>query len=130
MGCRAVKPGRGLVLRQVKREAESISGQPSGLPGDSVRRRVMNTRIRAQNPAALLRERLEALVAQLAELEKLRDRVGREENRQRKLRKADSPPCRARTAGSRSSFAQAKLMPVLLGFNKLRCCSERPKANG
>lgn len=93
MGCRAAKPGRGLLLRQIKREAESISGQPSGLPGDSDRRRVVNTRIRAESPAALLGERLEALVARLAELEKLRDRVGREENRQRKLRKADGPPC-------------------------------------
>lgn len=90
----------------------------------------MNTRVRAENPAALLRERLEALGAQLAELEKLRDRVGREETRQRRLRKADSPPCRARTAGSHSSFAQAKLMPVLLGCIRSRRCDQRPKANG
>lgn len=102
----------GLVLRQAKREAEGISGQPSGLPGGSIRRRVMNTRIRAESPAALLRERLEALVARLAELEKLRDRVGREENRQRKLRKADSPPCpssdRGRSFQLRTGEAHAR----------------------
>jgi hypothetical protein len=46
----------------------------------------MNTRVRTKNPAAVLRKRLEALVSQLVELEKLRERVGREENRQRKLR--------------------------------------------
>lgn len=39
--------------------------------------------IRANYSAALLSERLEALASQLAELEQLRDRVGREENRQR-----------------------------------------------
>ncbi|GMP12496.1 hypothetical protein TM239_65850 [Bradyrhizobium sp. TM239] len=88
----------------------------------------MNTRIRAENPAVFLRERLEALVAQLAELEKLRDRVGREENRHRKLRKADCP--HAELGGSRSRLAQAKLMPVLLGRSESRCCNERPKANG
>lgn len=47
----------------------------------------MTTRVRADNPAAVLRQRLEALASQLVELEKLRDRVGREENRQRDLRK-------------------------------------------
>ncbi|WP_407118096.1 hypothetical protein [Bradyrhizobium sp. LMG 9283] len=54
----------------------------------------MNTRVRAENPAAVLQERLDALVTQLVELEKLRERVGREENRQRKLRRAGSPPSR------------------------------------
>ncbi|SFO57310.1 hypothetical protein SAMN05216330_103690 [Bradyrhizobium sp. Ghvi] len=48
----------------------------------------MNTHVRAENPVALLRERLEALAAQLAELEKLRKRVGREEKLRRKLRRA------------------------------------------
>ncbi len=35
----------------------------------------MSIRARADNPAAVLRQRLEALVSQLAELESLRDRV-------------------------------------------------------
>lgn len=43
---------------------------------------------RVDNPAAVLRQRLEALASQLAELESLRDRVGREENRQRELRQS------------------------------------------
>jgi len=57
----------------------------------------MNTRVRAENPAAVLQERLDALVTQLVELEKLRERVGREESRQRKLRKAGSRQSRVRT---------------------------------
>lgn len=48
----------------------------------------MNASPQAENPVILLRERLEALAAQLAELEKLRERVGREEKLWRKLRKA------------------------------------------
>lgn len=79
----------------------------------------MNSRVRAESPAALLRGRLEALVAQLAELEKLRERVGREEKLQRKLRKADSAYDRTQAASRRPSFAQAKLMPVLLSRNEL-----------
>lgn len=51
----------------------------------------MNSHVQAGDPGALLRERLEALVSQLVELEKLRERVGREENRQRELRKAAAP---------------------------------------
>lgn len=90
----------------------------------------MNTRVRAENPAAVLQERLDALVTQLVELEKLRERVGREENHQRKLRKAGSPHGRARTASGRSSFAQAKLMPVLLARDKSGYRNEHPKANG
>jgi len=90
----------------------------------------MNSRVRVEGPAAMLRERLEALVAQLAELERLRERVGREENLQRKLRKAGGAHNRARTANARSSFAQAKLMPVLLSRKKLGCCNEHPEANG
>lgn len=43
---------------------------------------------RVDNPGAVLRQRLDALVCQLAELESLRDRVGREENRQRELRQS------------------------------------------
>ncbi|UWU89953.1 hypothetical protein [Bradyrhizobium sp. CB1015] len=90
----------------------------------------MNSRVRAESPAALLRERLEALVAQLAELEKLRERVGREEYLQRKLRRAGGAYHRARTVSGRSSFARAKLMPVLLIRKKSGCCDEHPKANG
>lgn len=90
----------------------------------------MNTRVRAEGPAAMLRERLEALVAQLAELEKLRERVGREENLQRKLRKTGGAYNRARTARGRSSIAQAKLMPILLVRKKSGCRDEHPKAHG
>lgn len=90
----------------------------------------MNTRVRAESPAALLRERLEALVAELAELEKLRERVGREEYLQSRLRKADGANHPARTAGGPSGFAQAKLMPIPLIRKKSGCCDERPKANG
>lgn len=90
----------------------------------------MNSPVRAEGPAAMLRERLEALVAQLAELESLRERVGREENLQRKLRKAGGACNRARTANGRSSFAQAKLMPVLLSRKTSGRCDEQPKANG
>jgi hypothetical protein len=43
---------------------------------------------RVDNPGAVLRQRLEALAAQLAELESLRDRVDREENHQRELRQS------------------------------------------
>ncbi|MDF0581935.1 hypothetical protein [Bradyrhizobium yuanmingense] len=89
----------------------------------------MNTRVGAESPAVLLRERLDALVAQLAEVEKLRERVGREENLQRKLRKAGGAFNRARTANGRSSFAQAKLIPALLARRKSGCCEKHPKAN-
>jgi hypothetical protein len=51
----------------------------------------MDTRVRTESRAALLQERLEALVALLAELEKLRERVGREENLQRELSEAALP---------------------------------------
>ena len=40
-------------------------------------------RARSDNPAAVLLQRLEALASQFAELESLRDRVNREEERQR-----------------------------------------------
>ncbi|MFK4486114.1 hypothetical protein [Bradyrhizobium sp. USDA 336] len=90
----------------------------------------MNTRVGAESPAVLLRERLDALVAQLAEVEKLRERVGREENLQRKLRKAGGANNPARTAGGPSGFAQAKLMAIPLIRKKSGCCDERPKANG
>lgn len=44
----------------------------------------MKTSVQAENTVALLRERLEALAAQLAELERLREWVGREEKLRRK----------------------------------------------
>ena len=44
----------------------------------------MKTSVQAENTVALLRERLEALAAQLAELEGLREWVGREEKLRRK----------------------------------------------
>ncbi|GLR92946.1 hypothetical protein ACVIU7_005941 [Bradyrhizobium liaoningense] len=40
-------------------------------------------RAQSDNPAAVLLQRLEALASQFAELESLRDRVDREEDRQR-----------------------------------------------
>ncbi|MBH5398289.1 hypothetical protein HZZ13_10865 [Bradyrhizobium sp. CNPSo 4010] len=67
----------------------------------------MNTRVRVEGSAAMLRERLEALVAQLAELERLRERVGREENLQRKLRKAGAANNPARTFQLRTGKAHA-----------------------
>ncbi|MCS3759043.1 hypothetical protein GGE24_002381 [Bradyrhizobium centrosematis] len=89
----------------------------------------MNSPVQAGDPRALLRHRLEALVTELAELEELREWVSREENRQRELRKAGRSRSPARTASGRRSFAEATLVPVLLGLNKSGCCNERRKAN-
>ena len=89
----------------------------------------MNSPVQAGDPRALLRERLEALVCQLAELEKLREWVGREENRQRELREAGRSHSPARTASGRCGFAEAKLVPALRALNGAGCCNERRKAN-
>lgn len=89
----------------------------------------MNSPVQAGDPRALLRQRLEALVTELAELEELREWVSREENRQRELRKAGRLRSPARTASGRRSFAGAKLVPVPLGLNKFGCCNERRKVN-
>jgi hypothetical protein len=77
----------------------------------------MNSHFQAGDPGALLRERLEALVSQLAELEKLRERVGREESRQRELRKAAGPlahfgPRAAVLASQRQSSCLRSLVPI------------------
>ncbi|WP_206734108.1 hypothetical protein, partial [Bradyrhizobium nanningense] len=61
----------------------------------------MNSPVQAGDPRALLRERLEALVSQLAELEKLREWVSREENRQRELREAGRSHNPARSVSGR-----------------------------
>jgi hypothetical protein len=89
----------------------------------------MNSPVQAGDPRALLRQRLEALVTELAELEELREWVSREENRRRELRKVGRLRIPARTASGRRSFAEAKLLPALLGRNKSGCCNERRKAN-
>lgn len=84
----------------------------------------MSTCIQANHPAALS-ERLEALASQLAELEQLRDRVGREENRQRELRKSPRPsPDHERRCNS----VDVKLMP--LRGRKWGSFNEHPKADG
>lgn len=88
----------------------------------------MNSPVQAGDSRALLQQRLEALVSQLAELEKLREWVTREENRQRALRKAGSSRRTARTASGRLSFAEAKLVSALLGPNRSSRCNERRKA--
>lgn len=88
----------------------------------------MNSHLQAGDPGALLRERLEALVSQLAELEELRERVGREENRQREPRKAAKSRSPARTESGRCGFAEAKLAPALFGPNRPGCCNERREA--
>ncbi len=88
----------------------------------------MNSPVQAGDPRALLRQGLEALVTELAELEELREWVSREENRQRELRKVGRLRIPARTASGRRSFAEAKLVPALLG-SQSGCCNERRKAN-
>lgn len=93
----------------------------------------MSIRARAENPAAVLRRRLEALAAQLAELESLRDRVGREESRQRHLRKPGFPRKASKLgaqASGRCTFADAKLVSAPSGRNTSKYFSECPKANG
>lgn len=74
-------------------------------PETSIRKHVMST-IRANYSPALLSERLEALASQLAELEQLRDRVDREENRPREP--VNSPRARERRCNS----ANLKLVPL------------------
>lgn len=61
--------------------------------------------IRAHYSAALLSERLEALASQLAELEQLRDRVDREENRPRE-------PVFAASRERRCNSANLELVPL------------------
>lgn len=78
----------------------------------------MNSHFQAGDPGALLRERLEALVSQLAELEKLRERVGREESTSARAAQGGRSPSPFRTASGRSGFAEAKLVPALLGPNR------------
>lgn len=63
----------------------------------------MRIRAPADNPAAVLRQRLEALASQLAELESLRDRVDWEENRRRDLRKPAILGKRASSEGKRAA---------------------------
>ena len=93
----------------------------------------MSIRARADNPAAVLRQRLEALVSQLAELESLRDRVGREENRQRDSRKRGylrkASELRGQVSG-RCNFTDAKLVSAPPGGNTSNYFNECPKANG
>jgi hypothetical protein len=89
----------------------------------------MNSPVQTGDSRALLRERLEALVSQLAELEKLREWVNREESRQRELREASRSHSRAPTVRGHCSFAEAKLAPALRGLDRSGCCNERRKAN-
>lgn len=108
--------------------------RPSGLsqffPDISIWRPAMRIRARADNPAAVLCRRLEALASQLAELESLRDRVDREENRQRELgypRKAGA--LREQVSG-RCNFTDAKLVSAPPGRNTSNYSNECSKANG
>lgn len=86
----------------------------------------MNSPVQAGDPRALLRERLETLVSELAELEKLREWVSREENRQREPSRSHN---RALTVSGRCSFAEAKLEPALRGLNRSGCRNARRKAS-
>jgi hypothetical protein len=88
----------------------------------------MNKPVQAVDPS-LLRERLEGLVSQLAELEKLREWVSREENRQRELGKAGRLCSPARTGRRRRSVAEAKLVPALLGLDRSGCRNEARKGS-
>jgi cell division protein FtsB len=64
---------------------------------------------RVDNPGAVLRQRLEALAAQLAELESLRDRVDREENHQRELRQSGYLRRRASSECNRAVAATSQI---------------------
>ena len=64
---------------------------------------------RVDNPAAVLRQRLETLASQLAELESLRDRVDREENHQRELRQSGYLRRRASSECNRAVAATSQI---------------------
>lgn len=63
----------------------------------------MRIRAPVDKTAAVLRQRLEALASQLAELESLRDRVDWEENRRGDLRKPTIPGKRISSEGKRAA---------------------------
>lgn len=73
---------------------------------------------RVDNPAAVLRQRLEALASQLAELESLRDRVGREENRQRELRQSGHLGRRASSECNRAVVATSQTQSSYLPLDR------------
>lgn len=93
----------------------------------------MRIRARADNSAAVLRQRLEALAFQLAELESLRDRVDREESHQRDLcklgyvRKASG--LRGQANG-RCNLVDLNFKPAPLGRAPSNYHNECPKPNG
>ncbi|UQR61011.1 hypothetical protein LRP30_29065 [Bradyrhizobium sp. C-145] len=65
----------------------------------------MPIRAQADDPAAVLRQRLEALASELAELESLRGRVDRAERRQRNLRNRADLGKRASSEGKQAVVA-------------------------
>jgi hypothetical protein len=92
----------------------------------------MNTRVRTKDPAAVLRKRLEALVSQLMELEKLRERVGREPSTQAALERAIAVAEFGRRAVAaalrRSSSRLYCLVAIKRGY--MRVVREREPAPG